>query len=376
MSKLKVSGALWFLVATWVLVQAALYIVQGIHTDLEATKYIDQAANVLSHGHYSAPKYFFYTTLIFIIALSVKIGTGYGGVVLFQILVNGIATICLFQLSKAASGKERTAFIATLLFILFFPVQTWNTYLYTESLFISLSLIFFYTVLRRPPVNFKNLAIGSLFLVLLTLTRPFGVLYILPYLAYAFLMSTPRFRMWLSIMSAVAIVAFFVLINFAFNGGEDMDAMKPFKEEHVICFMPSPKPVTLELSQTGSPVADIFYYIGHNPAHFAGLMFRRLASFFWLPKPYFSSLHNLYLAMVIVPVYLSALLALWKKTLAHPIVKFTILLLLIYSVGMTFQCNDYHNRFIMPLFGLILMLAASGIDYGLSYIRSVGRKGV
>lgn len=364
----------WTLAIAWVLVQATLFAVQGVHTDLEATKYTDQAANLLSHGHYSAPKYFFYSTLIFVIAGLTKIGAGYGGVVLFQILMNGLATACLFKLTSIVTGRERPAYLATLLFIFFFPVQTWNTYLYTESLFISLSILFFYMLSRYPPLNVRNLLAGSLFIFLLTITRPFGVLYIVPFLIYAFLLSPRQLRIGLSAMSLVGIVLFFVLVNFAFRGGEDMDAMKPFKEEHIICFMPSTQPAKLNLSEWGSPVAQMFYYIAHNPAHFAGLMSKRILSFFWLPKSYFSSLHNLYLALTIIPLYIAALLALWKGRVQHVFQKFIVLLLIIYTLGMTFQCNDYHNRFAMPLFPLILLLAACGLDHSLSRIGPIKKR--
>ncbi len=351
------------LIFTWLFVQAFLFFKYGVHTDLESTKYIGQANNLLETGSYSAPKYFFYSTLIFIIAFFVKTTGSYVAVALFQTALNGVATVVLFKLGKALFKNNRTAFIATLLFILFFPLQHWNVYLYTESVFISLSILFAYVVYRYPPVNLKNCGIGLAFILLLVVTRPFGVLYILPYFLYALLVAPKSLKKGLYIAALLGSIAFFMLINYAFKGGEDMDAMKPFREEHIICFIPDPNPAVLDLRDSGKPVADIFYYISHNPFHFFKLMTKRIFSFFILSKPHFSFYHNVYLLFATVPVYLFALLAVWKGLLRHPLFKFALLLTVLYSLGTTFQCNDYHNRFIMPLFAYLFLPAAAGINF-------------
>ncbi len=362
----------WFsllLIFAWLLVQAVLLLKQGIHTELEATKYIDQANNVLLNGGYSAPKYFFYSTLIFIIVFFIKIGGGFAAVVGFQIALNGVATYCLFKLGKAVAQNSVSAYITTLLFIVFIPLQSWNTYLYTESLFISLSIFFIYFVHRYPPFTIRNFAIGLFFLILLVLTRPFGVLYMLPFLIYALVISQKTFRIILSVATIAGIAVFFALINYAFQGGEDMDAMKPFKESHIICFMPTANASPLNVRETGKPVSDMFHYIIHTPGHFTGLMVKRLVSFFILPKPYFSLRHNMLLTGIIIPTYLFALIAVWKRRIQNRLTLFLGLIVLIYAVGTTFQCNDYHNRFIMPVFSIILLFTGAGIAYCLSLLK-------
>ena len=102
----------------WVLMQGFLLFQQGIITDQEAEKYIYEARALISNGAFSEKKYFFYAPAILLIAFCFKTGLGVGGVVMVQLALNALSTVCLYQLSKTlAKGSNRVAFITCFCYI-------------------------------------------------------------------------------------------------------------------------------------------------------------------------------------------------------------------------------------------------------------------
>jgi hypothetical protein len=365
----------WLLAAVWLLVQGGMLLGKGITTDMEGQVYINVANHLLQYGSYEAPKSLFYSVPICVLAFCIKTGIGYTGFVVIQLLVNGLATISLYKLGHFLSGNTKTATIATLLFMVFIPLQIWNTYLYTESLFISLGILFSSWLLRcnMRPILLPLVAAG---LMVLTLTRPSGILFVVPAFIYVLQkLIVGRYAMAkrLAILAGAAAITVFFVNHLYRTGGGDLDVMKPYIEEHIICFMPASQPAThLQLAQTGQPVGDLWYYIQHNPAHFLRLFALRLWAFVNLARPYYSGLHNLALYLAILPLYLFAIIGFCKKI--RPSGRLYLgMLMLVYAIAIALQCDDYHSRFIMVLYPYILFFAAMGIAKLLPLLR-FGRK--
>jgi hypothetical protein len=204
-------------------------------------------------------------------------------------------------------------------------------------------------------------------------SRPFGVLFIFPLFTY-FLFSRYKSKGTKFLAFTISLVFLgmtLVFINKIFHGGEDMDAMKPFKEEHIICFVPqNPKGSELNLKYYDNGIRDIAYYIIHNPRHFINLMFRRLFSFFSLTRSWYSKEHNLALQLFIIPVYLFFITGIvtWYKRNKNAFYYF-IGLVIFYPLAVTFQCDDWNGRFTMLVLPPIFALAASGIYTLLRKIR-------
>ena len=118
---------------SWLLVQSLLFYLYGIHTELEAAKYIHEARLLLDEGKVSSPNYWLYSSQIFLIAAAIKFNTGYFIVYLVQLFFNALATGAFYQLLVKLSSRQ-TAFILTLLLIACIPLQTFNSFLQTESL--------------------------------------------------------------------------------------------------------------------------------------------------------------------------------------------------------------------------------------------------
>lgn len=361
--RLSLDRPVLFIILTFVVVHAALYFSYGIVASLEAEKYIRQAGHVLNGSFPSASKYYFYLPIIYLIAVAQKFALGYGFVVLVQSLFSLFALLLFYKGTKNIFGHH-IALPASLALCAFPPFFQWNFYLYSESIFISLCLILFYAVCRFEKQRVKLLLLIIILLTALVFTRPFGALFIPPLIAY-FLFSryqSKKLKWFIRVMSFAFILVMFLSIQAVFHGGEDMDAMKPFIEEHVICFVPNkPEGAKLDLKHYNNGAKDIFYYILHNPGHFTKLMVERLFSFFKFTRPWYSKAHNLLLLCFLVPVYLFFVMGIIpflrkKSNLAVYVVS----VLILYPLATTLQCDDWHSRFTMPMLPLIFMVAAFG----------------
>src|SRR5258706_11565897 len=163
------------LVAAWVVMQGFLFYRHGVFTGLEAGKYIAEANNLLDHGNVSSPNFWLYSVQIFLIAAANKLHTGYISVVMVQLLFNALATYSLYRLCLRFSNRS-TAFLCLLLFIFNYSFQTFNTFLYTESLFYSFIILLSCYLLQLTRITAGHLIKLILFLLLISLTRPSGLL--------------------------------------------------------------------------------------------------------------------------------------------------------------------------------------------------------
>jgi len=363
---------IYILLGLFFLTHLILYKIFGIVSTNEAEKYIQQA-NLLLQGQFpSSSKYYYYLPIIFLIALAQKFSLGYGFVVFIQCIFAAFGIVLYYAGTKKVF-TDKVALLSSALLCLFLPFFSWNFYLYSESLFITLSLILYYLICQFEDQQKKTLFLIFGVFTIMVFSRPFGVLFIFPLFTY-FLFSrykSKRIKFFALTLSVAFLGMTLVFINKIFHGGEDMDAMKPFQEEHIICFVPQkPEGAKLDLKYYDNGIRDIAYYITHNPDHFTMLMFKRLFSFFSLTRPWYSKEHNLALRLFIIPIYLFFIAGTvtWFKRKKNAFYYF-IWLVIFYPLAVTFQCDDWNGRFTMLVLPPIFALAAFGIYFFLRIIR-------
>ncbi|MGK2863169.1 MAG: hypothetical protein ACSLE0_14660, partial [Chitinophagaceae bacterium] len=204
------------------------------------------------------------------------------------------------------------------------------------------------------------------FLVLIVFARPNGMLFILPLVIY--LLFRKGQSRWLQLISlglcGILLVSLYFFINMAFRGGGDLDVLKPFIEEHIICFVPTKtSDINLDIIKTTNPFNDLFYYIVHNPLHFLRLTALKLFSFFNLSRPYYSVLHNIFLLIYIIPIYLFSVIGIYdffksNRNSSLYLVSFLVL----YPVAISFQCDDWHSRFTMIIMPYLILFSVYGFE--------------
>ena len=359
---IKTSKAELFLVVAWLCMQAFLIYNYGIVTGNEAGKYIGQAELLIQSGDVSHPTMWFYSTEIFLIAASKLLGTGYVSVLIIQLLFNAVAMVLFYRLAMHLASPV-AAFFITLLLIFNYSFQAFNTFLYTESLFFSFTIILAYYLLTLDKLNPQRILVIILLLLLICFTRPSGFLLVPAVLLYIFSRFLSRWTLPARLVTFILLVCLFLFsLNAVIGSGGELDFMLPFREEHIICGMPT------VISNGSTDPADnsifgLLSYAAQHPGDFMRLAFQRSRAFFGLMRSYYSTGHNIYLAFYFIPVYLLILFSLrhwWKKN--RPVLIFCLAAVAATWMSVIFTCDDWHNRFYLSILPFLYLLAMPAID--------------
>jgi hypothetical protein len=339
-----------------------LFYIHGIVTVNEASKYIEQADLLIESGNLSHPSMWLYSTEILLITAAKKLGTGYLSVVVFQLLLNGLATYFLYRLCNKLSDQF-TATILVLFFILNYPFQTFNTTLYTESVFYSLITLLTCYLLQLKILTVRSLVFLLLFLLLICFTRPSGLLLVPCVFIYLF---TNFFKQYSFIVKTSLVLGitllFLFILNLAIGAGGQLDFMLPFKEEHIICGVPTITGNSFEPEPNS--IFGIFSYIFQHPGQFFRLAVNRSIAFFGLTRNYYSNAHNLYLVLYFFPIYILALFSIstWWK-INKGLLLYCLSFVLITWGTVILTCDDWHNRFFLSTMPLIYILSIPGLKF-------------
>ena len=137
---------LFILFSLFLLVQTALFIKIGVFTGLEAEKYVTQGNLLYETGELSDTKYIFYlpghSTCLFMPPAWHLLSSGS---IHSSCSYPGFSLFCFYKLGRNI-GNTTIAFYSSALLILFIPLQLWNFYLYSDSIFISLTIIYTYLI--------------------------------------------------------------------------------------------------------------------------------------------------------------------------------------------------------------------------------------
>lgn len=338
------------------IVHAGLLLNFGIYTQEEAVKYTYEAGYFVEHGWFSQPKYIFYSSYIFLRIICNAIAAGDVGVYIIQLLINALAVVCFYKLIQKLSGKYQAAIFGTLLLIVCIPYQKWTAYLFTESIFFSLIIIYTYVLFS----SFKNKSIlAILLLLLIIISRPTGMLVIpatFAFISYQLFLNRKKlaaFAIWLP-----GIAGLLLLTDAAMKGKGEFDFIKPLVEEHIICGIPEQVATT---AASGDSLGVLLTYISQHFIDFIQLAFLRLISFFGLIRSYYSPMHNLLLIAGFYPVYILSTFGIrYMYRNARGFFIFSVILVATFACSVMLTCDDWHNRFIMPVMPIIFIYAAVG----------------
>lgn len=333
----------------------------GIVTDLEATKYIFQAQNFIATGTFSSNNFMFYSTQILLIAFCLKLQIGFWFVVLIQIIFNAISIICFYWIIERVSQNKWLPFFGTLYFLALFYYHLFNTFLFTESLFFSFSIIYTYVLFSIKELKFKSVTIILLFLGLLYFTRPTGIFFIPATYFYLIIRFFPKKAfLIIALSSIVGIFALFFLLNYSLGGGGELDFLLPYTNEMIICGVSTlPQPHQFFIPVEKNSIQGLAYIITHNFGLFARLAFLRLITFFGVFRSFYSLFHNLVIVSYFFIIY-ATILFYFKNIFKTYKAESTFLLVNIFLMAITvmLSCDEWGNRFILSVVPSFLLLAA------------------
>lgn len=361
----------------WLIMQAFFIFHFGIVTNHEAEKYLFEANHLLATGAYSSSNFLFYSTEILLIAFCMKLHVGFWFIVLIQILMNGISVLCFYKMVKRFSYARWLPLIATLYFLLLFYYHLYNTFLYTESLFFSLSVIYTYVLFTRENLHAKNILLIIFFLVLLYFTRPTGIFFLpATYLFLVFRFYRQHSKRILLISGVLALTILSFLLNYSLGSGGELDFLLPYSREMILCGVPTVNvPHDLSVPVETNSIQGIFFIITHHFDLFAKLAFKRLAAFFGIYRPFYSLFHNIFACVYFFLCYffiIYNLPVLFKKHKAECWFLLSCILLMTITIMLT--CDEWSNRFVLSILPFLLLLAVIGITNRTQFIRDKSLK--
>lgn len=333
----------------------------GIFTQLEAETYITIAKQLISTGHYPSGNFLFYSVQILLDAVCIKTSLSFGFIVAIQLLLNGLSVIFFYKLIHQTTGIHKVAFGFTLLFLSMFYYHLYNVYLYTESIYFSLTILFTYYLFSINSLSYKNIIPVICFTILLSITRPTGIFFF----PAAFLYLTFKFfgrKAWLItiISMIVCTITFYFLVNFAIGSGGSLNFLLPYLDERIICGVPTiTRPNNIQMHGNPNSIQGLWYIITNYTGLFLSLALKRFFAFFGMYRPYYSKFHNAYIISIFLSVYVLILFSI--KKLLHqflPVTFYCFIIILLFTITVTVACDEWHNRFIFGLWPLFLLMAS------------------
>jgi hypothetical protein len=162
--------------------------------------------------------------------------------------------------------------------------------------------------------------------------------------------------------AALGSLVFIALLNYAMKAGSGYDFMKPLFENNVLCYIPAQSETATHLNENG--LSGIIDYFKNDPANFIKLSTLKFLSYWGMTRPYYTAFHNWSLRLYFYPLYVFAFIGVLKyKRVQKYFVLYSMGVLIIFTLSVMLTCDDWSNRFIMPVIPLTVLMAGLGIHY-------------
>ena len=356
----------------WAIVNGFLLAKNGMVTTGESEKYIEQARLFVQTGRFSSPNFRLYFTQISLLSLCLEIKMSFIFVVLIQLLFNLLSIFCFYNALLYLFKAKNVAFAGVAILLLNLPYQEFNTFLQTESLFYSFTLIFCCYLLRIEVFSLKKMLTIILSILVIVLTRPTGLLILPPVFIYLFLVFAGNLNgLYKTLILGSCMLLFLYLLNSALGSGGRLDFMLPFRDERIICGVPTlPHFIDIKTAGDGNSIYGLLYYVTHNFSQFSRLVWLRTVAFFGLYRTYYSWPHNLYLILYFYCILLMALLGVFYWTKFQKSRSF-FLLSFIFLTWLTviLTCDDWHNRFYLTISPYLILFSMAFLS---KFIKKTG----
>jgi len=357
------------LLGLWLLFQIFQVMSGGVLLGSDSERYIFSAQQ-LAQGGEMAPKaapYLGYIGAVWLFQHA--LGLGLVGVVCFQLMLSLVSVALAHRILLREAGHT-AAGIFLILVLAFSDFVQWHRYVLTDSM--SASLVLIGACLIYQAAHIRRLWMYSLTLLVIgfgAMVRPNGWLLFLPLISYWSWIEFKGFQRLLAMVLGVLGLTVLVLLSPQFK--TSVDAEKPAQQllEGRVIWGAKDTYLQMQPKQLGSDgYAGVMEYAIAYPAQTAYLMSKRVLWELAKVRPYYSSVHNIYILVFMIPIYVLMTLAclLCRSRLMYLLMAtFSLHLAL---VAITF--SDWDGRFLMHVYPVMAMLAGLGFVQTRHWITS------
>lgn len=344
----------------WLSIQLFWWWRGGVRTGVDSALYIDQAHRIMD-GQLPADRGIWYLGYSIFLALLFSAGFSLAGVVAVQVLVSAIAVAALYGISKRILKDERAAALAALLYCLWPGVHEWNFFIYTESLFTSLSLISIWALLQA---GLRWKVVGGVLLLVCVATRPTGFCLLAALAAVGLSQLNRSYPRGAWAAGGLAILAAVILFN-AFMQEANLPARYAVAEViyPMISWGMAPAEGINTSGFSGPALWDLLKFSISYPWYFLKLSGLKALLFIAHAKPYYSVLHNLAIVLFLLPVYVLAIRG--YRLCANPAKMLVLVYFGVQTAVVALTSENWDGRFLVPLLPWVFMLAGLGLSQAL-----------
>jgi len=145
------------------------------------------------------------------------------------------------------------------------------------------------------------------------------------------------------------------------NSGGELNFLKPYAYEMVICGIPTVKdPNTVLININGNQFEKLWFILTNQTSLFAALAIKRLIAFYGVVRSYYAQSHNIFIAVFFYTAYILDILNFKKQIkLFLPQTFYFICLISFLTITVMLSCDEWHNRFILGMLPFFILMAAN-----------------
>jgi hypothetical protein len=330
----------------------------GLIDQLEALKYTLSAKRLIA-GDYSvldSDMTPFLSYIFFLIPFTLAGNVKYA--IAAQVLLSFSAAICLKKICEKWFADRRIGFIVQCIFLFNFFIQFWTISLYVESFFLSISTLFIYAVFTRQRSTFNTLVILGLALMV-TFSRPQGILFVIPSLLYYLETHFYLKRKWSHLL---LFILTFLVFTYSFNREVNCEFVYlPIADWSIICGFPQKTYQGFYPEKCTIAAAHQYLIHTYGPLQEFYLFIKKTISLFTFTRPYYSLGHNILVGLNYL-LLICCLTPIFKRPSGFSkevLFLYRIILLNICLIGLTY--DDWHGRYLSIIMSVLILLSAFGL---------------
>ena len=324
----------------------------------DSKRYIHGAEKILN---LEIPERKSYIGYILYISLFKYFNLNLSYVVFSQIFFTFLSSLCVYKISENLSSRLG-GILSISLYLFYFPLQVWNFYILTETLFICsvIFIVFFLFFFKKKYIPI------IIFLIIFTISiRPHGIIlvpsFFLSIIIWLYLNNNIKF-FWLSII----LICFFtyptiLLLNLFLA---DQNIQELISGGGIIWgYEDESNNLKYVISnEYNNNIISLIIFLKNNIYVVINSFFNKIWFFLARVRPYYSEFHNLYIVIFNLLFYPLAIIGFIKlncKKKLGVILMYILLVLFTFTAGITYA--DWDSRFSLYIIPIFFIFAGIGM---------------
>jgi len=333
----------------------------------DTIRYIRGANNIINLELPSG-KAISYLGYIFFIAIFQYFKLNFTFVVLSQIFLTFLSSLCIYKISKKYASHSVAVFVLTL-YLFYLPLQMWNFYILTDTVFICLTIFIIYFFIFFKKRYFLLL----IFLIILYITlRPHGIILIpslgLSLLVWLYLQNRLKLFYLMIVIMVISFFPFLFLLNLYL---EDINIVNSIVKKGIIYGYEN-KNNYLEyeiLTNNNNDLISLLIFLKNNIYTFIIAFFKKIWFFNFRIRPYYSDFHNFFIIIFNLIYWPAAIFGFFKLNNKNNMgIILMYFLIIFFTLAAGFSWADWDSRFSLYILPLIFIFAGIGF-HNIRYLK-------